>query len=286
MLLLSAPGCLLLPAHASHVRRLFSFGGGVQSTAVLVLQATGKLDRRYDEFVFSNVGEDSENPDTLAYIENYTRPYAEEHGIRLITVQKHHEGNPETLYQYCHRIKRGIPLPMRMAGNGAPGHRSCTQNFKIEVIERYAKQNGITDLISGIGISLDEFHRMRDCNWTDLTKSFRVKREYPLIDMRIDRARCKQIITRVGLPVSPKSSCFFCPFHKRSEWIEMKRNRPDLFERAVNLERMLNEKRGLLDRDACYLHRSLVPLDQAVGDQLPMFADWDMDTCESGYCMV
>jgi hypothetical protein len=45
--------------------RIFSFGGGVQSVSVMVLQSLGKV--QYDEFVFANVGEDSENPGTLQY---------------------------------------------------------------------------------------------------------------------------------------------------------------------------------------------------------------------------
>jgi hypothetical protein len=30
---------------------------------------------------------------------------------------------------------------------------------------------------------------------------------YPLIDLRLDRAACVQIIRQAGLPVPPKSSC-------------------------------------------------------------------------------
>ena len=62
---------------------IFSFGGGVQSTAVLVLQAQGKLN--YDEFVFANVGDDSENPETLEYVNRYSKPFAAAHGIRLVS---------------------------------------------------------------------------------------------------------------------------------------------------------------------------------------------------------
>ena len=39
--------------------RTFSFGAGVQSTAVLVLQALGRLPEPYDVFLFANVGDDS-----------------------------------------------------------------------------------------------------------------------------------------------------------------------------------------------------------------------------------
>ena len=68
------------------VKRYFSFGGGVQSTAVLVLAAQGRV--QYDAFLFSNVGNDSENPATIAYVENVAKPFAAAHGIELVELQK------------------------------------------------------------------------------------------------------------------------------------------------------------------------------------------------------
>src|SRR5947209_5246716 len=53
--------------------RVFSYGGGVQSTAALVLAAQGKID--YPTFLFCNVGADSENPETLTYVEQYAKLY-------------------------------------------------------------------------------------------------------------------------------------------------------------------------------------------------------------------
>lgn len=61
--------------------RIFSYGGGVQSTAVLCLAASGRV--QYDYFVFANVGNDSENPATLEYIERYAKPFAEANGLNL-----------------------------------------------------------------------------------------------------------------------------------------------------------------------------------------------------------
>jgi hypothetical protein len=63
--------------------RTFSFGGGVQSTAVLVLQAQNKLPEPYDVFLFANVGDDSEHPDTIEYFHNVHKPFAEKNGIHL-----------------------------------------------------------------------------------------------------------------------------------------------------------------------------------------------------------
>lgn len=66
--------------------KAFSFGGGVQSTAALVLASSSKLD--YRTFLFCNVGEDSEHPDTLSYVHEIAVPFAAQHGLALIELQK------------------------------------------------------------------------------------------------------------------------------------------------------------------------------------------------------
>ena len=66
------------------VMRTFSFGAGVQSTAVLALQALGKLPEPYDVFLFANVGDDSEDPRSLDYYHKFHVPFAEKHGIELV----------------------------------------------------------------------------------------------------------------------------------------------------------------------------------------------------------
>lgn len=274
----------LLTAKSS-VLRVFSFGGGVQSTATLVLQAQGKLSNPYDVFVFANVGNDSENPKTIDYIEQYAKPYAEKHGIRFVEV-----AHKETLKAYLYRTKSSVPIPARMGGNGAPGNRSCTQDFKIAVVDRWIKQQKITYCVIGLGISMDEAHRMRDQQWHDRFGKkkfgFLKKRDYPLIDLRLRRENCRQLVVEAGLPSPPKSSCWFCPFHRHGEWLEMKRNDPELFQQVVDLEHHINETRNLLGKDQIFIHPRLIPIENAVGDQLPMFPEFDMDMCESGYCMV
>lgn len=272
--------------------RIYSFGGGVQSTAILVMQAMGMLEKPFDYFVFANVGDDSENPDTLEYMENYSKPYAEKHGIPLVTTHKTTFGKKETLCEFIYRTKRSVPIPAYMSG-GAPGNRSCTSEFKIKVIDRWIRQRGWSHATVGLGISLDEFTRARKEDWQDrYSKSSNkygfLKRLYhPLIHQRLTRNDCRKIINDAGLPISPKSSCWFCPFKRPVEWIEMKREQPDLFARAIALDLHINEKRNALGKDRVYLHRYLTPLDIAVADQpmLPGFApnEADAELCD-GYC--
>lgn len=255
----------------------FSFGGGVQSMACLVLAAQGVIDCRL--FLFANVGDDSEHPATLAYMRDVAEPYAAQNGIELCTV------NPSrTLYAEAIRDNRRVPLPVYLS-NGAPGNRICTSEFKIKIIAREIKRRGATQKapwVCGLGISTDEAHR---ANYNSRIAWQTI--EYPLLDLRINRANCVGIIERVGLPVPPKSACWFCPFQSNKRWHELRTSRPELFQAACDLETRLNEKRDALGRDVVYLNRALIPLVDAIPDtgttQLDLF---ETDICDSGYCFV
>jgi hypothetical protein len=257
--------------------KVFSYGGGVQSTAALVLAATGRID--YKTFLFCNVGEDSENPETLTYVEQIAKPYAALHDIELIELQRERG----TLYQLLMSHEKNTVIPVRL-NNGAPGMRACTGDFKIKVVCRWLRTHGASTknpATVGMGISLDEFQRMR----TDSGIAYE-RLEYPLIDLRLTRQDCIQIIQKVGLPVPPKSSCWFCPYHKLSQWQEMRQSEPELFWKAARLEEWLNEKRARIGKDKVWLTRKLIPLARATTEfvQGDMFDD--DDACESGYCMV
>ena len=270
--------------------RTFSYGGGVQSTAALVLAARGEID--FKTFLFANVGDDSEDPATLEYVEEFAKPFSESHGIDLIELHRiptrgHFKNVIETLWKRLTREgSRSIPIPVRMGHNGAPGTRSCTADFKMQPILRWQKKHGATKdnpAVNGLGISLDEAHRMRrDSGFPEQIL------EYPLLDMRIKRDECKKIIAGAGLPVPPKSACFFCPFHNMRTWAEMSNNRPELFARAVELENILNERRVMLGRDKVYFTRFAIPLDEVTEQyaiQGDLLNDHDgIDVCESGHC--
>lgn len=269
--------------------RIFSCGWGTQSVGILVLQALGKLPLPYDYYVFANVGDDSENPETLEYIEKWGRPFAEQHGIKTIDTQKTYFGKPDTLYQALMRDNRSVEIPMYMGDTGAPGNRSCTEERKINVVDIWAHDAMKADeAIIGIGVSIDEIGRVRGTDWhqSHVRARLRKRREYQLIQLQMSRMDCASLILSVGLPLPPKSSCWFCPFHRPNEWIEIKRNTPDLFAKAIAVEKRANEKRANLGKDSLYLHRSLKPLDQAVGNQLSLFDNAQALQCDEGVCDV
>ena len=264
---------------------VFSYGGGVQSTAALVLAAQHQLP--YRTFLFCNVGEDSENPDTLTYFRTIALPYAQQHDLTMIELHRvMRTGERETVYGRLTRPgSRSIGIPVRMS-NGAPGNRACTLDFKIRVVARWLKEYGATKDVPatvGLGISLDEWQRMRTDSGIPHERL-----AYPLIELRLDRAACVQLIRDAGLPVPPKSSCWFCPYHSLATWQAMRQTRPDLFYKAVALEQHVNQKRAQLGRDAVWFSAKCKPLEKVTSSltQSRLFENEDTEMCESGYCMV
>jgi hypothetical protein len=270
--------------------RAISYGGGVQSTALLVLAATGRIDFRL--FLFANVGDDSEDPATLDYIGRYAQPYATLHGIQLHQLRRQRrDGTSETLYGRLTKPgSRSLPIPVRMS-NGAPGTRSCTADFKIKVIGRWLKAHGATDddpATVGIGISLDEIERVNNRRALPYEQPV-----YPLLDHDppLRRHDCARIIRAAGLPVPPKSACWFCPFRRPASWAETRRDRPALFDRSCALEDLLNARRAALGKDPVWLTRFNRPLREAIVTAQDMLPGFDTDgadeaLCDNGACFT
>jgi hypothetical protein len=259
--------------------KIFSYGGGVQSTAALVLAEQGRID--FNAFVFCNVGEDSENSGTLTYIKDIVRPFVDRsRHLTLYELQRKRHGKDDTILGNLLSSNRSIGIPVYMS-NGAPGNRSCTYDYKVMVVDQFLRKRGgkVFGAIVGLGISLDEFQRCTtkyNNKWKTLV--------YPLIDLRLTRLDCMHIIEDAGLPVPPKSSCWFCPFHSMSVWQEMREHQPEQFKKAVDLEQTINNRRANLGKDRVWLSRKLKPLPMATTDMHQM--SFEDDFCDSGYCFL
>lgn len=279
--------------------RVVSYGGGVQSTALLVLAAQGRVDFRV--FLMANTGDDSEHPATLRYVREVAAPFAAAHDLELHLLDRtRRDGSVETLWGRLTKPgSRSLPIPVRMS-NGAPGTRSCTADFKIKVTGRWLRQHGAhagracrahcvpgpcpqhpssrrvvgcrrhpvsdcPDCVAAvkatvaIGISVDEIER---------ANNRRVEAHeqivYPLLDLRLRRDDCMRIIREAGLPVPPKSACFFCPFRSPGAWLDQAHDEPDLFARSCQLEDLLNTRRATLGKDPVYLTRFGAPLAEVI----------------------
>ena len=262
--------------------RAISYGGGVQSTALVVLAGQGKID--FPLALFSNVGEKAEHPETLTYVRNVAIPWGQAHGVEVVELHNEDKGgNILDLYDVVAEQGNGnIMIPARGSRTGAPGTRSCTDRFKIQVVRRWLQARGATGESPAkvaIGISIDEIQRMS-------TKVYHKDQEkvYPLVDLRLDRMDCVNIIRSAGLPVPRKSACYFCPYHRPQVWAEQKRDAPELFARAEALEVAIIKKREALGRDPMYLTRFGKPLSEAIHVAQDELFPEGHDSCDEGYC--
>lgn len=259
--------------------RSVSYGGGQDSTALLVLAAQRRID--YSLFLFANTGDDSEHPDTLRYLREVATPYAAKHGIELVELHRvRRDGTPETLRQ---RLDAGrMAIPVRREKDGPPMSRSCTADFKVRVVGKELKRRGATAATPAtvaIGITVDEIERAKP--GIDPRAPYQ-NRTYPLLDLGLHRRDCVSIISGAGLPIPPKSSCWFCPHHSIEAWRRLKRQTPELFAGACELESSMSA--ATKDGRPVFLTRAGRPLVDVIDDQeqLPGLGD----DCDSGWCFT
>lgn len=276
--------------------KTISYGGGVQSTAMIVLAATRNKDferimgGRVAYGLFCNVGDDSEHPATLDYVRNVAQPWAADRCVEVVELA------PRRLSLLSHMLDHDDPLTLRepipiRGVNGKPLSRSCTADWKIKRLGAWLKDQGCgldkPAATVAIGISVDEIERAgrgRDEKWE--------RRVYPLLHMGLNRRDCMDVIASAGLQVPPKSSCWFCPYHKPSTWAEMGRDEPELFARAQQLEDTLNDRRDHLGKKHVYLTRFGRRLSDAIGiAQDGLFDADDFESieeagCDEGVCFV
>jgi hypothetical protein len=230
------------------MKNILSFGGGWQTTAMVVLGKEGIVE--FDEVVFADTG--AERPETYWYIENYIKPLLE---VPFVTVRSHLGG----IYDYCWE-KKSLP---------SVHQRWCTDKFKVRPIEKRYKG----DLML-IGFSADEIKRAE--------KPSRQKRAFPLIEKGITANDCVNIIKNYGLPIPLRSSCYICVFEPYKEWNWLKTNHPELMEKALALEQRHYERYPHL-RDSYGLLRGTPLWKIKNGLQPEMLIEGEY-SCWSGYC--
>lgn len=111
--------------------------------------------------------------------------------------------------------------------------RWCTRTMKIEPFEKYVGDGAV---ISYIGIRADE---NRDGY---ISRKPNIKAVFPFKDDELERDDIYQILRdTVGIPKyyewRSRSGCYFCFFQRQDEWLGLKRNHPELFEKAKQIEK-------------------------------------------------
>lgn len=238
-----------------------AYGLGVDSTAMLVEFAHRGI--RPDLILFADTG--GEKPETYAYLPTIQKFLSQVGFPPVITVRYQPKRAVYlTLEEQC--LHTGT-LPSL-----AYGGKSCSLKYKRYpqdkfILEAYPpaemvkhgrrlvraigfeageERRTYARIVKAIGLDAGEEHRL---TWKKpkQKRGKKISREqwldqnyfaywYPLMEWGYDRDRCKAIITEAGLPVPPKSACYFCPASKRQEIVWLQLHHPDLLERALAIE--------------------------------------------------
>jgi hypothetical protein len=234
--------------------------------AVAILIAQGKLPRP-ERVIMSNTTREAS--EVWKYTAEFVIPLFDHLGLRLEIVTA--DGS---LYEKGSHLPR---IPAYTGGGQLPVF--CSNYWKRDLIRRYLRQLGYGPdhpILQWIGLSLDEVGRMKSTGrkW--------IKNHWPLIlDARMRRGECIQLVLNYGWPSPPRSACWMCPFRRNVEWLHLFKHWPDDWNNAVALDEEIRRR----DRKhSLFVHHQAVPLSQAdlESPQLGL----PFDGCDSGHCWV
>jgi hypothetical protein len=230
----------------NQMHNYLSFGGGVNSVAMMLLLLDEGM---IFESVYVWMPDYPETHEYIMMLEDKGYPIKIVHAMPTSKLGKAFDFN---LYQYCINAKM------------MPGFkRWCTFNYKVQVLQKYYKR----PCFEMVGISTDEIKR------AILRCEDGIERRYPLVERDISREDCKQIILSHGLPLPIKSGCFFCPYQRIQQWKSLRRNHPDLFCKARELEKLTGRNLPLSNK----------PLESIINEpDIFLFDELNYPPCQCG----
>lgn len=193
-------------------RHICGISGGKDSSA-LALYLRERVPKM--EYFFCDTG--AELPETYEFL---TR-------LEVILGKPIVRLNSERGFDHWFEVFRGA-LP-------SPQMRWCTKVMKIKPIEAWI---GDEPAISYVAIRADEANRKGYIS----TKT-NIQSCFPFVEDGIDHDAVMRILddAGIGLPAyyewRTRSGCYFCFYQRKSEWIGLADRHPELFERAVAIER-------------------------------------------------
>lgn len=261
---------------------ILSLGAGVQSTTMALMAAHGELTPMPDYAIFADTGAEPKHVYEQLDLLEETLPFP----VHRVM----HKDGLESALSTSIKNETFAPVPF-FADNGGSGtilRRQCTREYKIQPIERKARellglkkgQRGPTEIAVSmwIGISADEAQRMKPSRlgW--------MQNCWPLIDKGMHRHHCLAWMRQHGFKEPKRSACYFCPFSSDRQWLDLKNNDGDAWQKALTMDKRIRDgvrKAGI----ELYLHRSRTPLADVDldpdRDQVDMFGN----ECE-GMCGV
>lgn len=121
-------------------------------------------------------------------------------------------------------------------GNYLPSNRMrwCTRLLKLKPFEQYV---GDDPVINYVGIRADEQREGY------ISTKPNIRSVFPFREDGIKKDDVVRILSEAGLGMPDyyrwrsRSGCYFCFFQRREEWLGLKREHPDLFEKAKRFEK-------------------------------------------------
>ncbi len=216
---------------ADTIRQICGISGGKDSSA-LAIYLRDKVPEM--EYFFCDTG--AELPETYEYL---TR-------LEVILGKSIVRLNAQRGFDHWFEVFRGT-LP-------SPQMRWCTKNMKIKPIEEWI---GEAPALSYVAIRADESNRKGYIS----TKP-NIQTRFPFIEDGIDHDGVMRILADagVGLPSyyewRTRSGCYFCFYQRKAEWIGLAERHPELFERAIAIERKVLRDAGV-DGDADFGNQAM-----------------------------
>lgn len=241
------------------MKQVLSYGGGVQSVAMVVLVARGELERP-DAIIFADTGREVHT--TIQYARQYIIPLLASLGMDFHIAD--HSLSTVDLYG-----KNGdLLLPAYTNSGKLPSF--CSGEWKREVVRRYCRRVLQFDkFLFWIGFSLDEKRRATPDP----------SRRYPLLELNLTRSDCEKIITDFGLPIPNKSRCFMCPHQSPAEWAEVRMS--DQWQDALAVD----EEVAAFD-DVLFLHPARKRLKDLTDDDFTTDDKTPYRQCGLGLCYL
>ena len=220
--------------------KILSFGGGVQSTALAILAAQGKIE--VDAFVFCDTG--FEKSIVFEFLERFTLPMLKKAGISFYTAKtEHYAGNLNGKTAFGDML---LPPFFHSDGEAAISRQPayCSSIWKTSVFKRFCNKTFKAKSYDVLmGFSTDEKHRASrqteiinqdfEVSQNDIfgntsiiakktkRKSKKFRCYFPLLDLRLNRSDCVKLVIDTFNAPPPRSSCYFCPNHTQHEWREV-----------------------------------------------------------------
>lgn len=250
--------------------KIIGWSGGVQSTAMAVMSALGEIEP-VDALIYADIGNEWS---IVTKIMDWYRDWFKEHGVRAETV------HPKK--SVLEDLENGDIYIPAYTESGGPLNRGCIWRYKIQPMRWRMRELAGYDATKPphpkagevemwMGMTTDEMRR----TFPSLKKY--IVHRYPLIEKDMTRGDTIRYLRGLGLPIPPKTSCVICPYRRAMEWIPVRDQTPDEWQKAIEIDKKIRyaishrkykNKHGIKDfKNRIYLWREGIPLEEADLDE-------------------